>query len=518
MNNFALVFFRLIFISIILVSCGNNKEDSQVGDSGQKNKNPNVLFIAIDDLRTELNCYGAPVKSPNIDNLAKQGVLFDRHYVQFAVCIPSRVSLLTGLRPERTHQMYGPPVWEETPGAQSWGNTFREAGYTTVSLGKIWHLHNSSYTNSDKFDVKWRPDTKYTYANPQNQQIWVNFRKQRGLGVPVSDISELSPITEGEDVHDSTYTDGKVAQRAVSEMRKLAKGGKPFMMAVGFVKPHIPFCAPKKYWDMYDGDEVELPPGPHFPENMPEIAFSGHPNFFNYTYGDYSPLEKGKPMDDRAARHIRHAYRAAVSYIDAQVGLLLQELKRLNLDSNTIVVLWSDHGFHLGDVGHWGKQTNFEHAVRSPFIIKVPWVGNKNIKSKALVETVDIFPSLLELCNIPQAPVHDGKSIVPLLKDTDTPWKNAIFHVFNRNPVIDGKRTLIIGYAVRTDKYRFISWRRGWGFRGDEYAAELYDYSEDQFEKVNVADDPGYAAIRKDLEKLLAEGPPGRFKDGLTVD
>ena len=513
MDNFTLVSARLLFLTILLTGCGGNKGDTLTESFDQKNKSPNVLFIAVDDLRTELNCYGAPVKSPNIDDLAKQGVLFDRHYVQFAVCIPSRVSLLTGLRPERTHQMYGPPVWEDTPGAQSWANTFGKAGYKTVSLGKIWHLHNNRHTNSDKFDVKWRPDTRYTYADAQNQKNWVNFRKQRSLGVPVSAIAPLCPVTEAEDVHDSTYADGKVARRAVSEMRKLAKDAKPFMMAVGFVKPHIPFCAPKKYWDMYEEDRIDLAPRPNFPENMPEVAFSGHPNFFNYTYGDYPPLEKGKPMHNQTAKHLRHAYRAAISYVDAQVGIILEALKQLNLDKNTIVVLWSDHGFHLGDVGHWGKQTNFESATRSPLIVKVPWIENRNIKSRALVETVDIFPTLLELCNIPDLPVCDGNSIVPLLKKPAVLSKKAVYHVFNRKRVIDGERKLIIGYAVRTDKYRFISWRIGWGFGGDEYAAELYDYSKDQFENVNVADDPAYTAIRKNLEELLGEGPAGRFKE-----
>lgn len=511
MNHVALSGARLLFLVIILVGCGQNKGKNSAGDPGQKKESPNVLFIAVDDLRPELNCYGAPVKSHNIDQLAKEGILFDRHYVQYAVCIPSRVSLLTSLRPERTHQMYGPPVWEETPGARSWANTFREAGYTTVSLGKIWHMHSSAHVNTDKFDIEWRPAGKYTYADAEEQQNWVNFRKKRSQKVPVSDIKELCPITESMDVHDSTYSDGKVALRAVSEMRKLAKSGKPFMMAVGFVKPHIPFCAPKKYWDMYVEEQIDLAPIQGFPEKMPEVAFSGHPNFFNYTYRDYPPLEKGKAMADQTAKHIRHAYRAAVSYIDAQVGMVLEELKRLDLHDNTIVVLWGDHGFHLGDVGHWGKQTNFENATRSPLIVKVPWLTPKNIKSDALVETVDIFPTLLDLCEIPEIQVCDGGSLVPLLKRPDTVMKNAAYHVFNRHVDIDGERTLVIGYAVRTDKYRFISWRVGWGYDRPEYTAELYDYSESRLERVNVVDDPAYADIRLDLEKLLASGPAGSF-------
>jgi len=466
---------------------------------------PNILFIAIDDLRPELGCYGAPVKSPHIDKLASEGILFNRHYVQFAVCIPSRAALLTGLRSERTHQLYGPPVWKDVPGVQSWGNTFSEANYQTISLGKIWHITGGE--NSDKFDITWKPHYKYTYADSKSQKDWINFRELRSKNVPVKEIENLCPITESADVHDSTYVDGKVAHRAIVEMRKLAESKKPFMMAVGFVKPHLPLNAPKKYWDLYNEDEIELAPNPEFPKNMPEIAFSGHPNFFNYTYGEYPALEKGKAMNDKTAKHLRHAYRAATSYSDAQVGLVLNELKALGLDENTIVVLWGDHGWHLGDAGHWGKQTNFEYATRSPLIIKVPASENKNIKTDALVETVDIMPTLMELCDIPKAKVSDGKSLVPFLENPHRNWKDAVYHVFNRRKMIDGKRTLIIGHAVRTEKYRYISWRVGWGLTGEEIATELYDYENDPFETINVVQDPDYRKVKEQMENLLKRGP-----------
>ena len=266
----------------VLFGCGPQEEPPL-----PSNSQPNVLFIAIDDLRPELGSYGASAHTPNMDRLASDGVLFERHYVQFAVCIPSRVSLLTGLRPERTHQMYGPPVWEKVKGAQSWGNTFRNAGYTTLSLGKIWHLYGNQ-PNIDTFDITWKPHLRYTYADPESQRDWINFRQKRSQGVPVADIERLCPITEAANVSDTAYVDGKVTQRAVRELRKLAEHDQPFMMAVGFVKPHIPFCAPKKYWDLYDESQIDLAKYTNFPENMPEIAFSNHPNFYNYTYGDYT--------------------------------------------------------------------------------------------------------------------------------------------------------------------------------------------------------------------------------------
>jgi iduronate 2-sulfatase len=465
---------------------------------------PNILFIAIDDLRPELNCYGAPVHSPNIDKLASEGILFKHHYVQMAVCIPSRAALLTGLRPERSHQVYGPTLWNQVPGAKTWGNTFREAGYTSIALGKIWHAIDGKIL--DTFNLMWREnEKKYTYALPANQEAWAN----RTEGQPAA------PITEMADVPDTAYLDGKMTLRALRELKLLAEEDKPFMLALGFIRPHLPFCSPKKYWDLYKEDEMELAPNPNFPLDMPDIAFANHPNFFAYTYGDYPPFEQGKPMPDKTARHLRHAYRASTSYVDAQIGLILDELKRLGLDKNTIVVLWGDHGFHLGDTGFWSKHYNFEWAAHSPLIIKVPWINQKNVKTDALVETVDILPTLLELCKIPELDVYDGTSMVPLLKDPSMPWKKAVYHVFNRSKQINGKWEFIVGHAVRNERYRYTSWRVGWGMKGDEVAAELYDYAQPPYETRNLANDPEYAELRRDMIKLLMEGPPGTLQSDI---
>jgi iduronate 2-sulfatase len=476
---------------------------SACSESTRAPERPNILFISIDDLRPELNCYGAPVHSPNIDKLASEGILFKNHYVHMAVCIPSRAALLTGLRPERTHQIYGPTVWTQVPGVKTWGNTFREAGYNSVALGKIWHTLDG--IKPDTFDLSWNGPGRYTYAEIASQEDWIKRKPNQAV----------TPITEMADVHDSAYIDGKVALKAILELNRLAKEEKPFMLAVGFVKPHLPFCSPKKYWDLYKEEEIDLAPNPDFPVNMPEIAFANHPNFFDYTYGDYPPFEKGKPMPEKTAKHLRHAYRAATSYIDAQVGIILEELKSLGLDKNTVVVLWGDHGFHLGDTGFWSKHYNFEWGAHSPLIIKVPWSKQKNIKTTALVETVDIFPTLLELCGIPELDVFDGTSMVPLLNDPTIQWKKAVYHVFNRWKSIDGKRQIIVGHAVRTDRYRFISWRVGWGLKGDEVASELYDYEKEPYETRNLADDQEYSDIRREMEKLLKEGPPGVLQSNI---
>jgi len=473
------------------------------------NAQPNVLFIAIDDLRPELNCYGAPVYSPNIDKLAKEGVLFEHHYVQMAVCIPSRAALLTGLRSERTHQVYGPTVWDKVPGVKTWGNTFREAGYNTASLGKIWHTIGN---NPDKFDIKWAPSwLEYTYAEPEAKQRWLNFRKLKANKTPDSEIKDLPFITECANVHDTMYKDGLVARRALRVMEKFANSDKPFMLAVGFTKPHLPFNAPKKYWELYNEEDIELAENKDFPKNMPDVAFSNHPNFYSYNYGEYEGLKNGQMMDNATAKHLRHAYRAATSYIDAQVGIVLNHLEKLGLAKNTIVVLWGDHGFLLGESGHWSKHSNFEQAAHAPLIFRVPWLKTKNIKTKALVETVDIFPTLLEYCGIQELNVCDGLSMVPLLENPEQEWKEAAFHCFNRHRTIDGERTLIIGHAVRTKRYRYVSWRKGWGMKGEEIASELYDYEKDPNETINHTGNKYYSKIKIELENLLVNGPAGRF-------
>lgn len=465
---------------------------------------PNVLFIAVDDLRPELNCYGAPVYSPNIDRLASGGLTFDRHYVQVAVCIPSRASLLTGLRPERTRQTYGPSVWPDVPGVGSWGTTFSDAGYATVSLGKIWHTIGR---NPDRFDVVYDPGLGYTYADPRNNALYEEYRAQRRAGIHEPDIPNPPPITEMADAPDEAYADGKTAARAVEELRRLAQGGQPFMLAVGFVRPHLPFASPKKYWELYDEKTIELAGNPHVPAGMPKVAFNNNPNFLSYSYGDYPPFEPGKPMPERTARHLRHAYRASTSFIDAQVGKLLTELDQSGLASNTIVMFWGDHGFFLGETGQWSKHSNFEWATRSPLIIRYPGVVQPALRTGALVETVDIFPTLLQLCRIPTPEVCDGRSMVPLLHDPAQPWKEGAHHLYNRHPMIGDQRELVIGHAVRTRDFRYVSWRMGWTLDGEEIARELYDYRTLPVETRNLADDPEYAGIRDDLIKLLESGP-----------
>jgi arylsulfatase A-like enzyme len=492
---------RSIAFFCILIAGAGMPRASHAAVLKNPGQQPNVLFIAVDDLRPELGCYGAEgMLTPNIDRLASSGVLFERHYVQFAVCIASRVALLTSLRSERTHQIYGKSVWQKVEGAQPWGKTFKAAGYQTISLGKIWHVADNN--TGDDFDVKWSPKGG-DYADPKNEELkstWkANVAKAQKAGKPYDHF--YAPITECADVPDNTYADGMTADRAIEELDRVKSEGGPFMLAVGFHKPHIPFVAPRKYWDLYDESKIKLAPNPRFPKDMPPIAFSKNPNFYNYDYETYAPIPKEAQAADATARHIIHGYRAAVSFADAQVGRVLAELDRLGLADNTIVVLWGDHGFHLGDSGMWGKQSNFESATHSPLIVRAPGRSQAGTRSQALVETVDIFPTLLDYCGLKPLPVADGRSFVPLLEKPAQPWKKAAFHVFNRNGVA------VIGHAIRTADYRLVDWREGWGLSGTRVALELYDYRRDPYETRNVADNPEYADVRKELEKQLREGP-----------
>ncbi|MBA4067651.1 MAG: iduronate-2-sulfatase [Isosphaera sp.] len=400
---------------------------------------PNILFVAVDDLRPQLGCYGeAWMKTPNIDRIAAEGMRFDRHYVQFAVCIPSRAALLTGLRSERTHQVYGPLVWQDTPGARGVGRWFSEQGYRTVSLGKVWHSPDGK--NADRFDdadVVRGPD----YVLPENA----------GAGGAEKD-ARPGPVAEAADVGDDAYRDGKIAVAAVAKLRAAKKDGKPFLLAVGFLKPHLPFCAPKKYWDLYDPAKLPLAPQPRFPEGAPALAR-------NYGIPAYSDVKEGggpkAEYGEATARRLMHGYAACTSYTDAQVGRVLAELKVLNLDRNTLVVLWGDHGWFLGDLAQWQKHSNFERAARSPLVVRGPGVKPGTVCDR-FVETVDVFPTLLDAAGLKPLPVCDGTSFLPLLKDPTAPGKDRAYHVFNRGAVI--------GYAVRTADARYVEWHKGWGW------------------------------------------------------
>ncbi len=436
---------------------------------------PNVLFIAVDDLRPELNCYGRTwIHSPNIDRLAKMGMAFERAYCQQAVCSPSRSSLMTGTRPDSTK------VWDlvthfraAEPNIVTVPEHFKKNGYFVQGMGKIFH---PGYDDPRSWSVPWQTPEAPTYAKGKSANE-VDEDKPKAKG---------GPPVESADVPDNFYKDGKVADIAVATLKVIAKKPEPFFLAVGFAKPHLPFVSPKKYWDLYDPAKIQLAPNPYHPEDAPEWALTNSNEVRNYQ----GMPTKGK-FDDTIARQLKHGYYAAVSYTDAQIGKVLDELDRQGLTKNTIVILWGDHGWKLGEHGEWAKHSNVENDTNAPLLLAAPGMKAANKHCKALVEFVDIFPTLSELAGLP-LPTHlEGWSFKRLLDNPELPWKPAAFSQYPR-----GKDRM--GYSMRTDRYRFTVWvGREDHSRID--AIELYDHQADPQENTNISKRPANAELVKQL-------------------
>ena len=436
-------------------------------------RKPNVLFIAVDDLRPQLGCYGhKQMISPNIDKLASKGVTFLRSYCQVPVCGASRASLLTGTRPT-ADRFLGYATWAEKdlPGALSIAEHFRNNGYHTISNGKIFH-HKADCRNSWSEDA-WHPTGNWrNYMLEKNQEL--NRRKTKPAG----------PAYECADVPDNAYFDGKVADKGISDLRRLNGGDKPFFLALGFLKPHLPFNAPKKYWDMYKPEKIDLADNPFRPKGAPDAALHNWGELRNY----HGIPPKG-PLSEELARKLVHGYYACVSHTDAQIGRVVAELDRLGLRDNTVVVLWGDHGWNLGEHGLWCKHCNFETSLHSPLIVTAPGIAG-GAKSNALTEYLDIYPSLCELCDLPQPNHLQGRSFVPLLKNPDLPWKEAVFSRYFK------------GDSVKTDRYRYTQWRDK---DGSVNARMLYDHKVDLTENVNIAELPQNKEIVNKLSNMLRE-------------
>jgi iduronate 2-sulfatase len=474
-------------------------------------KKPNILFIAVDDLRPELGCYGRDhIKSPNIDALAKSGIVFERAYVQQAVCSPSRTSLLTGLRPDTTK------VWDlvtsfrvAQPDTITLGQAFKNAGYFVQGMGKIYH---GKLNDEASWSVPWGTPKADTYALAENAFQGADKtagepddagtdasakKKKKSSGDKEEGGKSKGAAYECADVPDNTYTDGKVADLAVATLAELSKKDQPFFLAVGFVKPHLPFVAPKKYWDLYDESKIALPENPFYPKDAPDYAIR-KTNGEIYAYQGIPPKDTAFPPD--LVRKLRHGYYACVSYTDAQIGKVLNELERLGLRDNTIVILWGDHGWKLGEHDAWCKHSNAENDTNTPLILSVPGMKNPGARTKALVEFVDIYPTLADLADVPAPAYLEGTSAKPLLDNPDRPWKNAAFSQYPRS-----EKGGLMGYSMRTDRYRFTVWVKT-ADNTQVDAIELYDHQLDPQENTNLANDPAHAA---DVERLMAQWRAG---------
>jgi len=466
-------------------------------------RRPNVLFIAVDDLRPELGCYGVnEIKTPNIDGLAAEGVTFMRAYCQQAVCNPSRASLMTGLRPDSVK------VWDlrvhfrdTVPDVVTLPQHFRRHGYYAVAYGKIYHNPLPDRRSWDEPN-HW-PKRARVYSAASLKRLTEFRKKMRADGKSEAAIRRMrGPATEDEDVPDSRRPDGEIADQAIEALARLAKREKPFFLAVGFIRPHLPFTAPKKYWDLYRRDEIPLAENAFLPKGAPPPAMNTMYELRDYMDFADSPPPHKAPLTDQQQRRLKHGYYASVSFVDALIGRLLAKLDELKLRDDTIIVLWGDHGWKLGEHRSWCKQTNYEIDTRVPLIVRSPRMKAGGRKCPALVEFVDLYPTLCELASLPLPERLEGKSLAPLLDDPDRPFKSAAFSQFRR--VHDGIEYM--GHAVRTDKHRFVEWRK-WR-NGEVLARELYDHQNDPMENANVAKEPENRQLVEQLTKQLYEVSP----------
>ena len=461
---------------------------------------PNVLLICVDDLKPVLGCYGdEAVQSPNIDRLAARGVRFDRAYCNQAVCAPSRNALLTGLRPQ-TLGIYdlGTNFRAAAPNAVTLPQHFKKHGYRTEGLGKIFHVGHGNHDDADSWSVPHWNANVVAYALPESraprgltreEALFSNQNGRRAARLP------RGAAYEAADVPDSTYPDGKLADEAIRRLESAAKNpDQPFFIAVGFVKPHLPFCAPKKYWDLYKQDAFDLPARRTPPDGAPEFAPTN--------WGElrqYADMPESGDLPEDMQRTLIHGYHAAISYMDAQLGRVIDALDQTGLTNNTIIVLWGDHGWHLGDHGMWCKHTNYEQAARIPLIVVAPGRAQSGAASASLVESVDIYPTLCTLAGLPVPDALDGKSFDQVLENPTAATKDAIFHVYPRQNVI--------GRAVRTARHRLVEWKR-LGNRADAAILELYDYASDPEETKNLAAEEPETVTR--LRAILASQPDAK--------
>ncbi|MCF8381532.1 MAG: sulfatase [Bacteroidales bacterium] len=468
------------------MSCTENKE---------KKPDFNVLFIAVDDLRPELNCYGATqIKSPNIDRLASQGIRFTNAYVQQSISMATRASIMTGYRPERNGIYTGESVKDLMPGVITLNKLFAQNGYNVSAFGKIYHYgsdHQDQFGDAHMDPTENLPGRGYYTDEALEKMAYNEAHPVKGRS-----HKDRGPAFEWADVPDSAYIDGYNTEYALRKLKENKQKGEPFFMGVGFHKPHLPFNAPQKYWDIYPIESIQFPEIKDAPENATRYTLRGWGELRNY----WGIPKTTQPVGEDTTLILRQGYYACVSYVDAQIGKLLDELKALDLDKNTIIVLWGDHGYKLGDYGYWAKWSNMDIDTRVPLIVSVPG-GKKGVSSDAMVELVDLYPTLADLCGF-EKPAHlEGKSFMPLLENPDIDWKTEVYTLWPHDRADYDKA--ILGYAVKTKRFNYVEWVNL--STGELLATELYDHMVDPKETKNVIDEPQYAEAISKLEVLCKE-------------
>ena len=437
-------------------------------------RRPNVLLIMADDLNNDMGVYGHPiVKTPNLDRLAKRGVRFDRAYTQFPLCSPSRVSLLTGLRPDTT-RIYELQTNFRTilPDAVTLPQMFKRNGYAVTRVGKIYHYGNPGDIGTSGLDdpASWDLVVNPRGIDKDEEAQLTNFTPSRGLGSTLAYYASPAP--------DADHTDGKAATEAIALMEK--NKDKPFFIGAGFYRPHCPFIAPRKYFDLYPLDRIPAPAlSPDSLAKLPPAAlFTTPPNW---------------GISETAQRETIRAYYATISFLDANVGRLIDALDRLGLASNTIVVFISDHGYHLGERGQWMKQTLFERSARAPLIMAGPGITAAGRATSRIVEFLDLYPTLADLAGVAPPPALQGRSLSPLLRNPDAPWDHYAVTQVRRGPANSSFR----GYTIRTEKWRYTEWDEG------KRGTELYDETKDPDELLNLSTDARHAETVSEMRTLL---------------
>lgn len=471
----------------------SKSKTNKVMQGRHQNSLPNILFIAVDDLRPEINCYGAKyMHTPNLDKLAQRGIIFKHAYCQQAVCAPSRNSLLTGLRPDAIG-IYDLYTFFRTkvPDVITLPQHFKNNGYHTESMGKIYHL---GHGNSDDI-LSWSvPPFNRSEVMRKIKKITHGDTTRLESDFPTINGKKLPYYSSNQP--EKNMTDAVIANHAVERLKALKDS--TFFLAVGFIKPHLPFVSPKKYWDLYPPVSIIIPER-KTPSGMPEVAL--------HQFGElrkYHGIPASGPLDDETSRNLIRGYYAAVSMIDAQIGKLLDALDKNGLTENTIIVLWGDHGWKLGDYGSWCKHTNFEWDTNAPLFFSVPWL-DKNVSTNSLAEFVDIYPTLCDLAGLKKPPHLEGQSLLPILNDRNAEVNKVAISQYPRGKSLGyDRKNEIMGYSIRTPKYRYTRWQK-YENPNEIIAVELYDHSVSKTAKENLAQNKNYADKIKELDKLMNE-------------
>ena len=473
---------------------------------GQTAARPNVLMILIDDLKPTLGCYGDEhAKTPNIDRLASMGMRFDRAYCNQAVCAPSRFTLMLGSHSTSTG-LYGlgSQLRMVLPDAVTLPQYFAAHGYRTESLGKVFHIGHGNEGDPQSFSVPHLSEKVIEYLDPASTGGELTREEALFSNQRLDQIKTLrrGAAFESPDASDEDYADGRVALEAIRRLRaakeRREREGTPFFIVAGFVRPHLPFSAPKKYWDLHDPKLLPMPGDDELPQGAPRVAGKRGGEIAAY---EPVPEDPKAVFSEALKRQLVHGYYASTSYVDAQVGKVIAEYTKLQLNENTILVLWSDHGFHLGDHGIWTKHTNYEQANRIPLMIAGPGIAAAGLVTEQLTESVDLYPTLVELAGLPKAMVPqamDGVSLVPVLRDPDSRIRDHAFHVFPKEK---------LGRAIRTARYRLVEWKKPRA-KPELAEIELYDYQLDPDETKNVANEQPEVVAQ--LRAILATYPEAK--------